>query len=556
METQKVFFSYSRDDSEFALHLAQDLRSAGANIWIDQLDIPTGKRWDLAIEEALAEANHLVIILSESSVASNNVMDEVSYALEAGKKILPVVIDECRIPFRLKRLQFIDFIDDYDKGLAKLLADLSTQQSSATRASATDEHAGLDEPLTDTRKKKSRIKGREPKRGVLLKFGIAAAVLVIGIVLVILYRSARPSSPFNNNAEALQSIDVWKVGSPHEGDTPDSTPPFDLQKAAKKMGFKLNVEGFPAKGFAAKFFAALEKHEEPDILVIDNYGIIEGITTALGNFTGIGSSKAVRDSLILATGSLKEFESGQGGWEFLIATSRNHLEAKALALRQPYCDPELTGTLDNIKKVGADELQKYALRSILESDMFRARLGGELGMTICGFWGNRNLGFLNSTVTYDAERAVGWGEALVIMERRDSAWELLSLGGNVDLVASLNQNNKKIALVDEPLGAPFQDKLKVTGPPSGTESTRTSKPSLTWEWDGDVRSIACYLLEAQFDSGNEWSESNFEVILPERNVEMVAPFGVGAQPHRWRVWTIDRKGAVGRSSWSTINYTD
>ena len=53
MSTQKIFFSYSRADSPFALTLAKDLREAGADIWIDQLDIPAGSHWDAAVEKAL-----------------------------------------------------------------------------------------------------------------------------------------------------------------------------------------------------------------------------------------------------------------------------------------------------------------------------------------------------------------------------------------------------------------------------------------------------------------------------------------------------------------------
>ena len=45
MALQKTFFSYSRVDSEFVLKLAKDLRTAGADIWLDQLDISAGKRW-------------------------------------------------------------------------------------------------------------------------------------------------------------------------------------------------------------------------------------------------------------------------------------------------------------------------------------------------------------------------------------------------------------------------------------------------------------------------------------------------------------------------------
>ena len=53
------FISYSRDDSEFDLRLAQDLKAAGANVWLDQLDIKPGRPWDNAIEDALIY-NHAV----------------------------------------------------------------------------------------------------------------------------------------------------------------------------------------------------------------------------------------------------------------------------------------------------------------------------------------------------------------------------------------------------------------------------------------------------------------------------------------------------------------
>ena len=37
-----AFFSYCRDDSDFALRLAEDLKATGAAVWIDQLDIEPG----------------------------------------------------------------------------------------------------------------------------------------------------------------------------------------------------------------------------------------------------------------------------------------------------------------------------------------------------------------------------------------------------------------------------------------------------------------------------------------------------------------------------------
>ncbi len=134
MEEGKVFFSYSRDDSSFVLELATKLRSSGANLWLDQLDIPAGKLWDRAIEEALKNSECLLVILSPTSVDSNNVMDEVSYALGEGKRVVPVLYRSCQIPYRLRRMQYVDFTREFDTAFTRLLADLNIQNPSEGEA--------------------------------------------------------------------------------------------------------------------------------------------------------------------------------------------------------------------------------------------------------------------------------------------------------------------------------------------------------------------------------------------------------------------------------------
>lgn len=117
----RTFVSYSREDADFALTLAKQLRSAGAHVWVDQLDIKPGQRWDRAIEDALADCPNLLVILSPASVDSANVMDEVSLALDERKTVIPVIYRDCKIPFRLRRLQHVDFRLDYDRALTQLL---------------------------------------------------------------------------------------------------------------------------------------------------------------------------------------------------------------------------------------------------------------------------------------------------------------------------------------------------------------------------------------------------------------------------------------------------
>ena len=133
--SETIFFSYSRADSEFVLNLAKSLRAAGANIWLDQLDIKPGTRWDKSIEKALDTSNTLLVVLSKSAVESTNVMDEVSFALEEKKKVVPVLLEPCTIPFRLRRLQFADFSKDKLKGIDTLIDALSLDKQVAIKLS-------------------------------------------------------------------------------------------------------------------------------------------------------------------------------------------------------------------------------------------------------------------------------------------------------------------------------------------------------------------------------------------------------------------------------------
>lgn len=127
MKKAQIFFSYARENSKFVLKLAKDLRMTGANIWLDQLDIEVGDRWDQSIHEALKNCETLLVILTPESVNSQNVMDEVSYALEEGKQVMPILHSKCDIPFRVRRLQRVDFTGDYKAGFTQLVHALKVE---------------------------------------------------------------------------------------------------------------------------------------------------------------------------------------------------------------------------------------------------------------------------------------------------------------------------------------------------------------------------------------------------------------------------------------------
>lgn len=129
MESTKppAFISYARSDAEHGLRLATDLKKAGANVWLDQLDIEPGHRWDVEVEKALTACHEMILLLTPSSVDSGNVMDEVSFALEEKKTVIPLLFQDSKIPFRLRRLEYIDFRNLYDEGLSRLLRTLAVE---------------------------------------------------------------------------------------------------------------------------------------------------------------------------------------------------------------------------------------------------------------------------------------------------------------------------------------------------------------------------------------------------------------------------------------------
>ena len=124
------FLSYARADA-LALRIAGDLIAAGVKVWVDQYDIQPSEHWDRAVEAAVRGCDGLIVVLSPHSAASPNVADEVSVALDAGKRVIPILIEACTPPLRLTRMQFIDARHDYAGALKRCLAAIAGETAPA-----------------------------------------------------------------------------------------------------------------------------------------------------------------------------------------------------------------------------------------------------------------------------------------------------------------------------------------------------------------------------------------------------------------------------------------
>jgi|GEM_PF-840613 len=106
---QKIFISYSRKDTDFVRKLAGDFEKAGYDVWWDLTDLRGGDDWVRQIPAAIEASQFIVVVLSPNSVASEWVQKEYTQALSLRKKIIPIMLASCNVPFALNTINYVNF---------------------------------------------------------------------------------------------------------------------------------------------------------------------------------------------------------------------------------------------------------------------------------------------------------------------------------------------------------------------------------------------------------------------------------------------------------------
>src|SRR5262245_38372772 len=91
-----VFISYSRKDSDFARRLTNRLLAEGKDTWIDWQDIPRGADWLQEIYAGIEAADAFVLIVTRHSLTSEVCNQEITYARNLNKRIIPVLREEIK----------------------------------------------------------------------------------------------------------------------------------------------------------------------------------------------------------------------------------------------------------------------------------------------------------------------------------------------------------------------------------------------------------------------------------------------------------------------------
>lgn len=121
----QVFICHASEDKPFVRKLSEILRSEGAAIWLDELEIRVGDSIIQKVNEGLQGASHLVVVLSQNSVAKPWVSKELSYSLmrqlhDRSITILPVRLDDSPLPPLLSDIKYADCRSSFEAGVHDL----------------------------------------------------------------------------------------------------------------------------------------------------------------------------------------------------------------------------------------------------------------------------------------------------------------------------------------------------------------------------------------------------------------------------------------------------
>ena len=380
-------------------------------------------------------------------------------------------------------------------------------------------------------------------------------------------------------------IRVWTVGSPHTNALPPAVVPAELQRRAESYGYTIEVETFRPAGFAARFRQALDEHNEPEILTIDNYGIVWGIRTSQGLFEGIALDPRVAPSVVLVHEALVSLQ--KSGWVMLVRSALNYEAAKVLSMQPPVCDPQAGPTTDSsaiqpdLRQ--AQEKAVLVTRAFLECDLSAlstnsddSRLGRECflpesdvkvqSVKPCRVLGNRNLAFVSLASNFSAQRRgrptsrelvhsmeLGQKSVLAVLRNQGGEWRLLAITD--DPVNTVKPRAFTTQSVDRSLDD--GQTLRITPEPArlltpdGVHVSKTAPyddfnwlPSPSTEVIGQV---------AEFMSGKDrnWGLTRL-FFLPARESKLSSGYLMSSGATIWRVWSITKAGDVAFSEQHTF----
>jgi hypothetical protein len=112
-----IFISYAHEDKDAVYEIVDNLKKDGYEYFLDKNDILPGDLWKDKIEDAIENAQNVLLFLSNKSISKTGyVQHEVRFALEqselrpSGKRyVIPILLEPCEPPRDLREYQWLSY---------------------------------------------------------------------------------------------------------------------------------------------------------------------------------------------------------------------------------------------------------------------------------------------------------------------------------------------------------------------------------------------------------------------------------------------------------------
>jgi hypothetical protein len=130
----KVFLSHASEDKAFVLDFASRLRKRGVDLWLDRWEILPGDSFvEKIFDEGIAQAKAVIVVISRHSAGKPWVREELNVAvvrkINKLSKLIPVVIDDCKVPNVLQATLWerIEDLKHYEASLDRIVLSIFGQ---------------------------------------------------------------------------------------------------------------------------------------------------------------------------------------------------------------------------------------------------------------------------------------------------------------------------------------------------------------------------------------------------------------------------------------------
>ena len=126
-KTQKIFLSSSSKDKAITQIIYDYLKKNDCQVWYGENEIKPGDILVQVISNAIHESNIMIVLISENSIDSSWVMNELQTGIlkqinDKSIKVIPIVIGNVTVPSFLNQILYLKFENDFtEKNLQTLL---------------------------------------------------------------------------------------------------------------------------------------------------------------------------------------------------------------------------------------------------------------------------------------------------------------------------------------------------------------------------------------------------------------------------------------------------